>query len=93
MSAYLGALLLVGCHTMDSTKGQSGICEIHHIQMTKRTLPVSGGNLIYDEKRERFYPHPGDYVPGSCFPGPDTRAVAYVCLKCQAAEQALSGGK
>jgi hypothetical protein len=88
------AFLLTGCRTIDLTEGQSGVCEVHHIQMTKRTVPITiGGNLPYDGPRERFYPHPGDYAPGSCFPVPYERANVYVCSKCEAAKRDLTERK
>lgn len=74
---------------VNSTTNRPDICEVHHVQMEKRTVPIAGGNLPYDANRERFYPHPGDYAPGGCFPGSETNAIVYVCPKCEAALRAV----
>jgi hypothetical protein len=84
-----------GCRTPDYTEGQSNICEVHHVVMAKRAVPVAYGMIPMSrveaeqgewKRRMSFYPHPGD-----CDPATDinlfgeTRRVVFVCPDCERA--------
>ena len=78
----------------DYTKGQSDICEIHHIQMTKRTVRIDYGMIPINaetKQRQASFPHPGDFAYGGCIEMDAKRAVVYVCPKCEEAMRDLKG--
>jgi len=91
---WIALFLLTGCRTADYTKGQSDICVVHHIQMTKRTVPIIYGMPALNEafrQRQAFYPHSGDVTFGGCIFMEEKRSVVYVCPKCDEAMRDLKG--
>ncbi|MBI3881000.1 MAG: hypothetical protein HY301_13190 [Verrucomicrobia bacterium] len=90
------ALFLSGCRTPDYTKGQSDVCEVHHVAMTRRALPFAHGMIPMSRKaaetgewgrRMKFHPHPGDCIPATdiVLPGQTGRALEFVCRDCEQA--------
>ena len=93
----LWLLCLTGCQTIDETKGQPELCEVHHVRMTKKYVPIEYGCPApwaeAELKTERAcYPHPGDclWIAGESDPN-TTRAIVYVCPKCEEAKKVMSG--
>ena len=93
--------LASGCHTVDYTKHQSKVCEVHHLPMSKRTVPIAHGMIpMHDTTGEwthrvANYPHPGDCEPATdiVLPGEEGKATVYVCSACEAAlRRAKAGG-
>jgi hypothetical protein len=95
---FLVMFALVGCHsrTEDHTRGVSGICELHHSQMTKTNVPIRYGLMGYSQWALAFqaastnnFPHADDEVLGGCLVGSDspTQAVIYVCAQCLRAQE------
>lgn len=91
------AFLLAGCRTPDHTGGQPGTCEVHHVAMFKRTVPIAYGMIPMSrveaergewKRRTDHYPHPGDglHATDINLKG-DERAIIYVCPKCEAAKK------
>lgn len=91
-----GALVLAGCRTPDYTNGQSNVCEVHNVAMTKRGLLFAHGMIPRNHAESRgaewsrrmaFYPHPGDGIPATdiVLPGERGRALAFVCKECERA--------
>ena len=94
----IGLVCLTGCQTINDTKGQSDICEVHHIRMTKRIVPIEYGclppwpNLAEIKRAQENYPNPGDYLQIWGMSDPSkTRAIVYVCPKCEEAMKAMEG--
>jgi hypothetical protein len=89
-------LFLLGCRTEDYTKGEPAICEVHHIQMTRTTVPIEYGlpdlarfRLRYDACTNSF-PHGDCFVLGGCCVSFDSprRAITFVCPECKKAADA-----
>ena len=93
LSSLGAALLLTGCAT-DTTLTQSAICEVHHTQMTKSTVPIYYGLIQPDERaRARYaastnaFPHALERVGGGCVVETHKRAVIYTCATCKTVRQ------
>lgn len=92
--------LLTGCRTPDYTKGQPATCEVHHLAMTKRTVPIAYGMIPMSKaeaeqgewkRRQEQYPHPGDCLPATDLNlTGETKARVYVCSNCEHTFQSLS---
>jgi hypothetical protein len=98
-SALLCCLLLVACKTIDYTRNESKVCEVHQVVMFKRCvhfghgmIPMSKVEAEQGEWKQRtdHYPHPGDCQPatGIVLPGQEGKVLVYVCPKCEAAFKA-----
>ncbi len=97
----LAALAFTGCAKLDDdTAGQSGLCEVHHVRMTKRPLHFLHGMIPMSKveaeqgewkRRTDFYPHPGDGIHSTniVLPGQEGRALAYVCPECRRAQRQM----
>ena len=81
----------------DHTGFESNICEVHHVAMSKRTVPIGYGMIpMHDSEdggafahRIKYYPHPGDCEPFTDLNlNGDEHAVVYVCPQCEAAMKA-----
>lgn len=88
------ALALTGCRTPDYTRGQSSLCEVHHVAMTRRAVPFAHGMIPMSReaaeqgewrRRTTYYPHPGDCLPATdvVLPGEEGRAIVFVCPECE----------
>ena len=77
--------LFGACRSIDYTKGQSDICPIHYVRMTRRTVPIVYGLPISLLHRQQYYPYPGDVEFGGCIMRDESRAVVYVCHECEVA--------
>lgn len=95
---HLSILLLVllsltACSTPDYTTGQPATCEVHHLAMTKRTVPIAYGMIPMSKaaaeqgewkRRQEQYPHPGDCLPATDLNlTGETKAQVYVCPQCE----------
>ncbi len=72
----------------DYTGGESNICEVHNIEIFKRTVPFAHGMIPMSraeahrgewKRRTDNYPHPGDVQPatGIVLPGQKGRCVVF----------------
>lgn len=99
----LGLLLLAGCHTPDWTKSQPDQCEVHGVTMTRRTVPIAYGMIPLSKaegergpwrQRTEYYPNPGDCLPATSINAHgDSRALVFVCRKCETAKREFESGK
>jgi hypothetical protein len=99
----LGLLLLAGCHTPDWTKSQPDQCEVHGVTMTRRTVPIAYGMIPLSKaegergswgQRTEYYPNPGDCLPATSINAHgESRAIVFVCRKCEAAKREFEAGK
>ncbi len=100
----LPASFFSGCRTPDSTRGEQGTCEVHHVTMGKRAVPFAHGMIPMSraegergewKRRKDHYPHPGDCQPvtGIVMPGEERRVVVYVCQQCEAAKKQMETPK
>jgi len=78
----------------DYTVGQAPICEVHHIQMQRTSVPVVYGLLELTASAQARYeagktafPHAETWVGGGCVSSPDsaTNAFIYTCSECKKA--------
>ena len=88
-------LIVVGCsrYTSDCTRGQSSVCELHHIQMTKTNVPIIYGlfrrnawGKAREAARTNTFPHAADEALGGCILDDPTNAIIYVCPACLTAK-------
>lgn len=90
------ALLMAGCswRREDYTRGESQVCELHHVQMVRSTVPIVYGLFSFTAEGEfrhtvstNSFPHAETYVLGGCCITPDSahRAVVYTCSECKKA--------
>jgi hypothetical protein len=104
LSLLLCAFFLAGCRTPDYTKGQSNICEVHHVAMFKRSVPFAHGMIPMNpaedtrgewKRRMDYYPHPGDCQPATdiVLPGETDSVVVYVCNKCEAIKKEMGNAE
>jgi hypothetical protein len=74
---------------------ETGICNLHHVKMQKKRVPVHYGLLVFDDPYYTgelcYFPHAREYVNGGCvLPSLDfrkERAWRYVCPKCKRAQR------
>jgi hypothetical protein len=88
-----------GCRAPDYTRNESNQCEVHHLAMTRRTVPIAYGMIPMSRveaaqgewhRRVTLYPHPGDCMPATDINlQRETRATVYVCARCEAAQKEL----
>lgn len=82
----------------DCTKGESGICEVHRVAMTRRAVPFAHRMIPMSreaaekgewKRRITSYPHLGDCEPATdiVLPGQDGLAVVFVCPECERAKR------
>lgn len=100
---FTGLLLLAGCRTPDWTKNQRDQCEVHGITMTRRTVPMAYGMIPMSKvegergpwrRRTEYYPNPGDCLPATSIDlSGESRAIVFVCRKCEAAKREFESGK
>ena len=86
--------------TSDYTEGKPGICEVHHVAMSRRAVPFGHGMVPMHrsedkgafERRMAQYPHPGDCEPATdiVLPGQDGLVVVFVCPECERAKERMS---
>ena len=71
---------LTGCVSYNKTRGASSVCEVHHIRMSKQSVPVVPGiaSPVYDGTP---YPHAKREIVAGCTV-PETTGYVYVCLEC-----------
>jgi hypothetical protein len=87
-----GLLLVAGCATLreDYTSGESEVCKVHSLRMSKTVVPIKYG-LIQPSERSlaRFaastnsFPNADDWVWGGCCVDSARQAVIYTCLECK----------
>jgi STE24 endopeptidase len=79
---------------VDHNSKTNGICEVHHVQMTRRLARVAFGmppppGDDYDETQARDFPHASLHVAGGCVISHKfltERVPWYVCPECKRAE-------
>jgi len=83
--------------TVDYTVGEASVCQVHHIQMVRTTVPIAYGLLMPTPQGQARYaastnafPNADRYVPGGCSITSDSphKVVIYTCSECQQAAQA-----
>ena len=79
---------------VDLNAKTNGICEVHHISMERRLVPVvfglAPGGREYSEAMERDFPHSSLHVDGGCVSDArflHARFPWYVCPECKRAER------
>lgn len=88
--------------TPDRTRGEPGVCGVHHIAMTRRAVPIAHGMIPMNDAEDRDgawkrrtaeYPHPGDCEPAGdiVMPGEEGFAVVFVCPECVRARRRMEG--
>ncbi len=92
--------VLCGCHTPDYTKGESSTCEVHHVAMIRRTVPIAYGMIPMSKveagqgewkRRTEQYPHPGDCLPATSINMHGVeKAQVYVCSQCERLQKTLA---
>jgi len=84
--------IFVGCDktTVEGTRGKSDICEIHHVQMVKKKVPIAYGlfsatpfSLAYHAASTNSFPHAEDVVGGGCVVDTTKWAIIYSCPECE----------
>jgi hypothetical protein len=92
---FLLVVIVVGCsrYTSDFTRGQSSVCELHHVQMTKTNVPIFYGlfrrNALQEARhaaQTNIFPHVADEILGGCILNDPTNAIIYVCPACLTVE-------
>jgi hypothetical protein len=74
---------------------QTGICNLHHVRMQKRRVPVHYGLVVTDDPyylaQLRYFPNAREYVNGGCdilsLDVQKERAWRYVCPPCKRAQK------
>jgi hypothetical protein len=73
---------------------QTGICNIHHIRMQKKRVPISFGLFVLDDPYYSaelvYFPNARDYVNGGCEVDPVRQKephFRYVCSECKRAQR------
>ena len=100
----IGLLAFTGCRTLDYTGGESSICEVHHLAMTRRAVPFAHGMIPMSreaadqgewKRRTTCYPHPGDCQPATdiVLPGEEGRVIVFACAECERAKRRMEGRK
>jgi len=82
--------------TFDLTKGESGICPVHHIKMQIKETQIAFGLLAVKEPqpdsktRETRFPFARDWIVGGCIvsDGSPKTGKVFLCPKCVGAEKA-----
>src|ERR1700719_4966553 len=89
LGAFLCLSLMCSCasHSTAVYRPGDAICEVHHVAMVRKTIPVTFGYPYYQgpfTKAERRFPHALEDVNGGCDPsvGPKTAAI-YICPECK----------
>ena len=94
-SGLAAIVCLAGCASprpLDETQGQSQICEVHHVQMIKVSVPIHYGLPAYGEREAarraastNSFPHARDWVGGGCVVTRHSPrdAIVFVCAECQ----------
>lgn len=101
---FAAVQLLAACHTPDATGHQPNTCEVHHVAMTKRSVPYAHGMIPLSQveagrgewkQRMDHYPHPGDCEPATdiVLPGQTGKVLVDVCPKCEASQKAMQARK
>lgn len=70
---------------------ETGICNLHHVKMQKKRVPVHYGLLVFDDPyytaQVCYFPHAREYVNGGCvvrsLDAKKDRALRYVCPVCK----------
>jgi hypothetical protein len=93
----LGLVLGVfGCATVDDmTRGESPVCGVHGVRMSKKLLPLEYGLPVqtasmfaYTKAWGKEFPHAEAPVGGGCIQSSTKYARIYVCPKCTEAREA-----
>ena len=93
----IALLLLTGCRTEDYTKGQPAVCEVHHVQMVRTSVPIVYGLPMFTARDAARYaastnafPHSETFVSGGCCvtSWDAHRAAIYICPECKKAARA-----
>jgi hypothetical protein len=87
-SAEADRLATEALHAQDT-----GVCNIHHIRMQKKTVPIHWGLVVIEEPHYSAqlsqFPHAREYVNGGCeYDAKENKAKhwRYVCPACKRAE-------
>src|SRR5258707_1363090 len=86
LGAFLCLSLMCSCASRSTAvypPPGNGICEVHHVAMVRKTIPVSFGYPYYEgpfTKAEPHFPHALEDVNGGCDPniGPKTPRFTFV---------------
>ena len=79
---------------------KTGVCNLHHIKMEKRLVPVHYGLLVFDDPYYLaelcYFPNTREYVNGGCeLPALDVqkeRQLRFVCPACKQARRQWARG-
>ena len=79
---------------LDKNAKTNGMCQVHHVQMERRLVPVAFGlppppSEAYDEAMQRDFPHSSLHIEGGCVTSEKFRHARlpwYVCPTCKRAE-------
>ena len=66
--------------TVNQTRGESPICPVHHIAMTKERVDIGG---MIDPSRDAAFPFARYRARGGCIPPQPMWAKVYVCPECK----------
>ena len=75
---------------------ETGICNIHHLRMQKKRVPVAFGLSVFDLDGQyssaelTYFPNAQEYVEGGCCVEPEVQKEAhyrYVCPECKHAQR------
>ena len=95
--SFLCALVVAvvcGCDktTLDVTRGRTDVCEIHHVRMMKKKVPIIYGAFAPTPSSETYhaacaslFPHAEDEAEGGCIVDTPEWAMIYCCPACELA--------
>lgn len=92
----LAVTFICGCgkNTVNATRDRSDVCELHHVHMEKKKVPIYYGMLArtdygvaYHSARTNLFLHTDVGVEGGCIVDSNspTQVLIYVCPQCQLA--------
>ena len=82
--------------TVDDTVGETSVCQVHHIQMVRTTVPIEYGLPVWTPQAQARYaastnafPRAETFILGGCIVEPNfpRKAVIYMCTECLKAAQ------
>lgn len=76
----LSFFILTGCYNY--TTGESNICKVHKVKMTKTAVPILYGLFAYEDC-SHLYPNGGSYVLGGCVVKGTKSCIVYRCNDCR----------
>src|SRR4051794_17979146 len=75
-----------GPTVIDSTKGTSSVCELHHVQMSRQRVALHASGIASPPHDYSRCPHARRPIDTGCTAfGPDAYGYIWVCPECQQA--------